>query len=99
MTVFSPLVEHGAGKTAKNVGVIGIGGLGHFAVLFAANMGAKVTAISRGTNKAEDAKALGASEVIATGDSISEGIKGHERSLDLIICTISEVSSPRAMSC
>jgi D-arabinose 1-dehydrogenase-like Zn-dependent alcohol dehydrogenase len=90
VTVFSPLVEHGAGTTAKNVGVIGIGGLGHFAVLFAAKMGARVSAISRGTNKAEDARALGATDVIATGDNISEGIKGHERSLDLIICTISK---------
>jgi alcohol dehydrogenase (NADP+) len=87
------LVEHGAGTTAKNVGVIGIGGLGHFAVMFASKMGAKVTAISRGTNKADDARALGATEVIATGESIAEGIKGHERSLDLIICTISNCSN------
>lgn len=90
VTVFSPLVEHGAGVTAKNVGVIGIGGLGHLAVMFASKMGATVTAILRGGNKAEDSRKLGASEIIITGDSISEGVKGHQRTLDLIICTISE---------
>lgn len=35
LTVWSPLVRHGAGP-GKKVGVVGLGGLGHFAVLFAA---------------------------------------------------------------
>ena len=33
VTVYSPLKRHGAGTTAKSVGVIGLGGLGHFCVL------------------------------------------------------------------
>lgn len=97
--MFSPLVEHGAGTTAKNVGVIGIGGLGHYAVMFANKMGASVTAISRGTDKADDARALGASQTIATGDDIKGAIAGHERSLDLIICTISENVPRHAKTC
>lgn len=30
VTVYSPLVQYGAGKEAKDVGIVGIGGLGHF---------------------------------------------------------------------
>lgn len=41
--MYSPMKRLGAGTTRKNVGVIGLGGLGHFAVLFAAHMGAEVT--------------------------------------------------------
>lgn len=84
ITSYSPLEQYGAGTTAKRVGVIGIGGLGHYAVMFAKAMGAEVTAISRNRSKEGDAKKLGASEFVA----MSEGIAGHEASLDLIICTI-----------
>ena len=98
ITVFSPLVEYGAGTKAKNVGVIGIGGLGHFAVQFASKMGAEVTAISRGDNKKEDAKKLGATSYIATGSDVKKGISGYERTLDLIICTISEYPSSASRS-
>lgn len=90
VTMFSSLLQYGAGTTAKRVGIIGIGGLGHFGVIFASKMGAEVTAISRGDNKKEDAIKLGATKYIATGSDIKKGISGHERSLDLIICTISE---------
>lgn len=89
VTVFSPLQQYGAGKTAKDVGVVGIGGLGHFAVLFANAMGANVTAITHSSSKDEDAKKLGASKVIHTGEDTAEAVKGHERSLDLIICSSS----------
>jgi alcohol dehydrogenase (NADP+) len=30
VTVYSPLRQYGAGKERKDVGIIGIGGLGHF---------------------------------------------------------------------
>jgi len=92
-TVYSPLKKYGAGTTAKDVGVIGIGGLGHFALIFAKAMGANVTAISHSANKEEDAKKMGASRFIATGDDAAAAIKGKERSLDLIICSSSEWSS------
>jgi D-arabinose 1-dehydrogenase-like Zn-dependent alcohol dehydrogenase len=89
-TVYSPLTQYGAGKTAKDVGIIGIGGLGHFGVLFAKALGANVTAITHGTSKIEDAKKLGASTVIVTGSDPAAAVKDHRRSLDLIICTSSE---------
>ncbi len=58
-TVYSPLTQYGAGKEAKDVGVIGIGGLGHFAILFAKSLGANVTAISHSESKKEAAEKLG----------------------------------------
>jgi alcohol dehydrogenase (NADP+) len=88
-TVYTPLKQYGAGTTAKDVGIVGIGGLGHFAVLFAAAMGANVTAISHSHKKDEDAKKLGASKVIVTGDDAKAAFKDHARSLDLIIVSSS----------
>jgi alcohol dehydrogenase (NADP+) len=92
-TVYSPLKKYGAGTTAKDVGVIGIGGLGHFALIFAKAMGANVTAISHSANKEEDAKKMGATKFIATGSDAGAAVKGHERSLDLIVCSSSEFTS------
>lgn len=53
-------------------------------------MGANVTAISHGSSKTEDAKAMGASKVIVTGNDAAAAIKGHESSLDLIVCSSSK---------
>lgn len=90
ITVFSPLEHWGAGTKAKDVGIVGIGGLGHFAVLFAKAMGARVTAISRSESKKEDALKLGASEYVATGDDIKKTAEAHAGTLDLIVCTASK---------
>lgn len=69
LTVFSPLYRslHGKGD-GKLVGVIGIGGLGHLAVMFAKALGAKVVAFSRSSKKKEETLKLGADEFIATGE-------------------------------
>jgi D-arabinose 1-dehydrogenase-like Zn-dependent alcohol dehydrogenase len=55
MTIFKPIHHFfgGLNDMGKTVGVVGIGGLGHLAVQFAHKMGAKVIALSRGTNKEE----------------------------------------------
>lgn len=60
LTCFSPLVRNGAGP-GKKVGIVGIGGLGHFGVLFAAALGAEVYAISHSANKKADALKVSAS--------------------------------------
>ncbi|WVR04587.1 hypothetical protein IAU60_001595 [Kwoniella sp. DSM 27419] len=86
-TMFTPLKQFGAGKEAKNVGIVGLGGLGHFGVLLAKALGAEVTVISHSARKKEDAMKLGAKHFLVTGDNEAEAFKGHERSLDLIICT------------
>ncbi|PQE18166.1 zinc-binding dehydrogenase protein [Rutstroemia sp. NJR-2017a BBW] len=93
LTVYSPLKQYECGP-GKTVGVVGIGGLGHFAVLFAKAMGAdKVVAISRKANKKEDAAKLGADEYVATDEDKDWDAK-HRRSLDLIISTVSSEKMP-----
>lgn len=52
-----------AGIQWKNrVGVLGVGGLGHLAIQFAANMGCQVVALSHSSSKKADALAFGATE-------------------------------------
>ncbi|KAF4313011.1 hypothetical protein SLS57_007349 [Botryosphaeria dothidea] len=65
LTVFSPLKRLGAGP-GKKIGIVGIGGLGHFGILFAKALGAEVYAISHSPNKKEDALKLGAKDFIVT---------------------------------
>lgn len=93
VTVYSPLARFEIGTKRKRVGVIGVGGLGHMAILFAKAMGAEVTAISRTDAKREDAFKLGATDYFATGNNLQEAVKAHSRSLDFILCTISKSSS------
>lgn len=69
LTVFSPLKTNGCGP-GKKVGIIGIGGLGHYAVLFAKALGAEVYAFTHSPNKMEDAKKLGADHVVDTNDKV-----------------------------
>jgi len=93
ITVFSPLKRHGAGP-GKKVGIVGVGGLGHFAVLFARALGAdKVVAISRKASKRDEAIKLGADEYIATDDD-KDWEKNNKRSLDLIVSTVSSAKMP-----
>lgn len=69
LTVFSPLKHNGCGP-GKKVGIVGIGGLGHYAVMFAKAMGAEVYAFTHSASKMEDAKKLGADFVINTNDKV-----------------------------
>lgn len=64
-TVFSALQSFDA-KSTDTVGVIGVGGLGHLAVQFAAKMGCKVIVFSGTESKKEEALGLGATEFHAT---------------------------------
>lgn len=91
VTVYSPLKYFGAGP-GKKVGVVGVGGLGHFAVLFAKAMGAdEVVGISRKADKRKDALALGCDDYIGTDDEPGWDKKNASH-FDLIIST---VSSPK----
>jgi alcohol dehydrogenase (NADP+) len=67
LTVYSPLTRNGCGP-GKQVAVIGLGGLGHYAVLFAVALGAEVTVISHSPKKKEDALKLGAKHFVSTGE-------------------------------
>lgn len=88
VTLYSPLMHNGCGP-GKRVGIIGVGGLGHFGVLFAKALGAdKVVAISRKASKSEDTLKMGAHLYIATDDE-PDWAKKYARSLDIIVCTVS----------
>jgi alcohol dehydrogenase (NADP+) len=93
VTVYSPLRNYGCGP-GKTVGVVGVGGLGHFAVLFAKALGAdKVVGISRKASKRDEVLKLGADVYIATDDD-KDWEKTHMRSVDLIISTVSSDKMP-----
>ena len=92
--MFAPLERYGAGP-GKKIGIVGIGGLGHFGIMFAKAMGAQVTAISRNRDKETDARTLGADNFIA----MSEGSQDHANSLDLILCTICGCRCPSGYTC
>jgi alcohol dehydrogenase (NADP+) len=72
------------------VGVLGLGGLGHMAILFARAMGCAVTVFSSSAEKAEDAFELGADEYRVLSDiSISRRSFGaHGKTLVdiLLVC-------------
>jgi len=82
ITVYSPLREHKAGP-GKVVGVVGIGGLGHYALMLAKAMGAEVVAISGTESKKPDAEKMGASKFVVTAKGKSV-FKENYRTLDLI---------------
>merc|ERR1712113_925368 len=67
LTVYSPLVRLGAGP-GKKVAILGLGVLGHFAVMWAVALGAEVYVLSHSPSKKEDALKMGAKEFIVTGE-------------------------------
>lgn len=85
ITTWSPLRHWNVGKDST-VAVVGLGGLGHMAIKLAHALGAHVTLFSRSTNKIQDAKDLGADQVIiSTDDKQMESVMGK---FDLIIDTV-----------
>lgn len=62
-TVYSALAGSGA-RPRDRVGVVGVGGLGHLAVQFAAKMGHEVVVFSTTRDKEAEARGFGASEFI-----------------------------------
>lgn len=67
VTTWSPLKHWKIGPGQK-VGIVGIGGLGHMGVKLAKALGAYVVVITTSPSKIEDAKRLGADEVILSTD-------------------------------
>lgn len=84
ITVFAPLAIHA--KPTSRVGIIGIGGLGHMAVKFAAAYGCDVTAFTSSENKFDEARGFGAHHVVSSKDSTA--IKKLAGSFDLLISTV-----------
>lgn len=83
LTTYSPLKRNGCGP-GKKVGIIGIGGLGHFGIQWAKALGAEVYVFSRTDSKKEDAMKLGADVFVATEkEGWSTPLK---KKLDIIVC-------------
>lgn len=89
VTVFAPIHRLGV-KKGTRVGVVGIGGLGHYAIQFAAKLGAEVTAISSGDRKKDDAAKLGAHKYINFSDKAQ--VSAASRSLDVLLSTVSSAT-------
>ncbi len=85
ITVFNPIVQLEI-KASDRVGVIGIGGLGHMALLFLKAWGCEVTAFSGSADKEAEARQLGADHFINSRDS--NAVKAIASSLDVIISTV-----------
>ena len=85
ITTYSPLAHWGVKKGDK-VGVIGLGGLGHMGIKFAHAMGAHTVMITTSPSKSEDAKELGADEVLISKDE--EQMQKHAGSFDFLLNTI-----------
>ena len=85
ITVFNPMVQFGV-KPTDRVGVVGIGGLGHMALQFLRAWGCHVTAFTSTDAKADEAKKMGAHDVInSRSDAALEKAAG---SFDFIISTV-----------
>ena len=69
ITVYSPLKFYGLDIPGMQVGVVGLGGLGHVALKFAKAMGVKVTVISTSPSKKKEAlEHLGADSFLVSKD-------------------------------
>lgn len=88
VTVYSPMIRHNMNQPGKSLGVIGLGGLGHMAVLFGKAFGLKVTVFSTSISKKEEAlNVLGAHNFVISSDE--QQMKAFSGSLDFIIDTAS----------
>jgi uncharacterized zinc-type alcohol dehydrogenase-like protein len=84
-TAFTPFVHYDV-KPTDRVAVVGIGGLGHLAVQYAAAWGCEVAAISSTNAKRHEAEAFGAHHFVASSD---EGAMRTVRgSYDFILSTV-----------
>ena len=96
LTTFNALRRSSA-KPGELVAILGVGGLGHLAVQFAARMGFKVVAVARGAEKEQLARKLGAHHYIdsSAGDPAAalKALGGAQ----LILATASDSKSMSAI--
>ncbi|EQC24906.1 hypothetical protein SDRG_17203 [Saprolegnia diclina VS20] len=85
ITTYAPLKRHGAGP-GKKVGILGIGGLGHFGVQWAVALGADVTAISSSNRKEALCKdVLGAHHFLDMSNAAD--VAAYQHHFDIVLCT------------
>lgn len=86
ITTYSPLRHWNVGP-GKKVGIVGIGGLGHMGIKLAKAMGAHVIAFTTSESKFEEAKRLGADEVVLSKDP--EQMAAYRGKLHFILDAVS----------
>jgi alcohol dehydrogenase (NADP+) len=86
ITTWSPL-RHWKVGAGQKVGVVGLGGLGHMAIKFAHALGAHVVLFTTSPGKSDDAKRLGADEVVLSKDT--NAMAKHFASFDFILDAVS----------
>jgi uncharacterized zinc-type alcohol dehydrogenase-like protein len=86
ITTYSPL-RHWKVGPGKKVGVVGLGGLGHMGLKFAHSFGAHVVQFTTSESKIEDAKRLGADEVVISKDA--DAMAKQAGSFDFILDCVS----------
>jgi D-arabinose 1-dehydrogenase-like Zn-dependent alcohol dehydrogenase len=94
ITTFNPLRNSGA-RPGETVAVLGVGGLGHLGIQFAAKMGFKTVAIARGRDKEPLARKLGAWHYI---DSQAQDAAAELAKLGGARVILATVTSGEAMS-
>ena len=85
ITTYSPLRHWKVGKGSK-VAVVGLGGLGHMALKLAKALGAEVTLFTRSPGKEQDARRLGADNIVLSTDETQ--MAAVRSRFDLIIDTV-----------
>lgn len=83
LTTFSPLKRNNIGPGHK-VAVMGLGGLGHFALMWISALGAESYVISHTPGKREDALKMGAKEFICTTED-KDYLDTYKGKFDMII--------------
>jgi uncharacterized zinc-type alcohol dehydrogenase-like protein len=91
ITTYSPIRRWG-NLEGKKVGIVGLGGLGHMGVKFAKAFGAHVAVFTTSPGKSDDAKRLGADEVIVSTDA--DAMAAHAGTFDFILDTVSANHDP-----
>jgi D-arabinose 1-dehydrogenase-like Zn-dependent alcohol dehydrogenase len=94
ITTFNALRNSGA-IAGETVAILGIGGLGHLAIQFAAKMGFRTVAIARGKDKQPLSKQLGAHHYI---DSESQNVSSELQKLGGAKVILSTVTSNKAVN-
>ncbi|HXG44709.1 MAG TPA: NAD(P)-dependent alcohol dehydrogenase [Gemmatimonadales bacterium] len=85
ITTYSPL-RHWKVGPGQRVGIVGLGGLGHMGLKFAKAFGAEVALFTSSPGKTEDARRLGADEVILSKNP--EEFTRHANRFDFILDTV-----------
>ncbi|RLM20300.1 hydroxyacid dehydrogenase [Brenneria alni] len=85
ITTYSPLKHWNVGP-GDNVAVVGLGGLGHMGLKFAKALGANVTLFTRSPGKEQEARRLGADNVVISTDQ--EQMNAVANHFDIILDTV-----------